>query len=265
MSQSVRRPVAIREMRSGFISFAENRWGETEKLHCTSATWWAGLSLARRNGVERTSRDKTGKEGMISTLRWCASARTAYSSLHHAVVVVSPPGGHQGHTLGTRNAVIENSRSRGRPIDWSRPRMAIITRGIKRRVRQRAVIEILFSRIGSAGPQRGGYHALSARGSRRFARFVRSLIKVIIHIFPRCVWPDWTVITGAFPRCVFKTIAVVGVKELKAVAIRGVCHATGMSKIKSVERSRIIISRSLDLAKTQTRFASGGVSKMSFI
>lgn len=92
--------------------------------HCASTS--DGRDFRWRGGgmeVERTSRDKTGKEGMISTSRWCASARTAYSSS-----TLSSSCHHRGqqryprHSRPPLSKIRIRGRSRGRPIGWPRPR-----------------------------------------------------------------------------------------------------------------------------------------------
>lgn len=101
---------------------------------------WAGLSKARRwNSGERTSRDKTGKEG--TRYRRCAGApaREPPTLLPHCPQRVSPPATSRTMTrFVVRDVVIGNLR-RGqfrertnRLVASPISRMAIITRGIRR-------------------------------------------------------------------------------------------------------------------------------------
>lgn len=117
---------------------------ETEELQTLRRPEIGGTSVGEEvEWDERTSRDKTGKEGIISTLRWCASARTAYSSFCR----VTTGGIRDNDTLVICNAVIGNShlasdQSTGRVLDLSNDHYY---KGIKWCERQRAIIEILFS------------------------------------------------------------------------------------------------------------------------
>lgn len=138
---------------------AEARNGGIASIVCRPAM--GGTSVGEVVERVRTSRDKTGKEGMISTSRWCASARTAYSSstlsCHHR--------GHQRYPRHSRpplSKICICGRSRGatnRLVASPISRMAIITRGIKRCVRRRAVIGAPFSRAAQRGRYRRAFRS----------------------------------------------------------------------------------------------------------
>lgn len=125
-------------LRPGFILFARNRrvGQETKRLQTLCRPAMGGTSVREEvEWDERTSRDKTGKEGMLSTLRWCASARTAYSSstlsssCHHR----GDPSGTMTHSpLSEIRGAIDLSRATNRLVASPISRMAITTRGIRR-------------------------------------------------------------------------------------------------------------------------------------
>jgi len=194
MIKILQKSIVICETRvswSGFILFAENRmrW-ETEELQTLCWPEIGGTSVGEEvEWGERTSRDKTGKEGMISTLRWCASARTAYSSFmlssscHHRR--------HQGRWYA-RHLQLRYRKFVSRSISWATSRlvaspisrMVIITRRIKWCERQRAVIEILFSSRHNFCRnyqqfQRERYHALPNQKCQFAVKDLRAESRVI--------------------------------------------------------------------------------------
>lgn len=131
-----RKPIVICDsLRSGFVTpSAENRVArereESDTLRADEAM--GGTSVGEEvEWGERTRRDKTGKEGMISAMRWCASARTAYSSSTLSSSR-SPPGTMMHSSFAAplskiRIAVdLASGQSAGRVPDL--PRMAAITR-----------------------------------------------------------------------------------------------------------------------------------------